>query len=104
MVVVMMFICRPVEGFLQLVEDGKAVTFAIPDAEFWTWLRASGKETALEAENPARMERVRRNGVGVLTCNKQALIDAGFDTLAETESKRPPAKPVLIADAVVLEP
>jgi hypothetical protein len=82
-------------------DDGKALTFAIPGeeypkGEFWDWLKSSGYEAILEAEDPDRMERVRTNGVGCLTQNKQSLIDAGFATRAETVSKRPPDGTVLV--------
>jgi hypothetical protein len=93
----MRYIVRPIDGYLMLIdtEDGP-LTYALPDAEFWTWLNSSGTEAELEGGNPERMVRVRKNGVGTLTCNKQQLIDAGFATRAETVSKRPIEEPVLI--------
>ena len=116
----MHFIARPLDGYLQLIDSeggedtgegvqGAPLTYGIPDEKFWAWLNASGWEATLEEENPERMTRVRKNGVGVLHNNKQALIDAGFATLAETVSKRPPEnigtgeRPVLIATAAALE-
>lgn len=95
----MMHIVRPVPGYLLLCDEEKALTYALPDAEFWLWLRNSGTEALLEAQDPARMERVRKNGVGVLTCNKDVLIKAGFATLDECRTKRPPEQPVVIAVA-----
>ncbi|MHC4701702.1 MAG: hypothetical protein ACYTFQ_14145 [Planctomycetota bacterium] len=101
----MMFIVCPIEGYWQLCETDaseagfRPLTYALPIAEFRAWLRSSGNEAKMEAEDPDRMERVRRDGVGVLTCNKQGLIDAGFNTRDETRSKRPPDNPELI-DAV----
>jgi len=98
----MIAIFRPIAGHLALHDEDKPLTYALPDAEFWLWLRNSGTEALLEAQDPARMERVRKNGVGVLHNHKEMLIKAGFATLEECKSKRPPENPVVIA--VALEP
>jgi hypothetical protein len=106
MVGVMRYILRPIPGYLALAdntsgdteetEGGKLLTWAIPDAKFWAWLRSSGNYASMVEENPNRMKRVEANGVGVLGSNKPAIIVHKL-TRAETLSKRPPAKPVLIA-------
>jgi len=98
----MIWIARPLPGYLLLCDEEKALTYALPDAEFWLWLRNSGTEALLEAQDPKRMERVRKNGVGVLHNHKEMLIKAGFATLEECKTKRPPENPVVIA--VALEP
>jgi len=97
----MIHIVRPLPGYLLLCDGEKALTYALPDSEFWLWLRNSGTEALLESENPARMERVRKNGVGVLRNHKDMLIKAGFATLEECKTKRPPEKPVLISIAAI---
>ncbi len=95
----MRFITRPVEGYLALIGDDGPETYALPDEKFWEWLKSSGTYAEMVKENPDRMARVEKNGVGVLRCEKQSLLDAGF-TRAELVSKRPAAKPVLITEVV----
>ena len=79
-------IVRPLDGHLMLfdADSGRALTHAIPDAEFRLWLRRSGTETVLIARNPERMNHVRVEGVSLLPDDADILASTGFKTRADS--------------------
>ena len=96
------YIHRPAPGYLGLYSGDKLLTYGIPDAEFWAWCEKNAYTDLMEHENPERMARVRKNGVGVL----HSMVHEDF-TLGELVSKRPAEvdpttkeRPTLIAQAV----
>jgi len=103
----MRYILRPSAGTLALAstegESGKLLTYALPDAEFWSWLHSSGIYAEMVAENPARMKRVESAKIGVFAfrSEKSIITSAGY-TNKTLASARPQAdagkpRPVLIA-------
>lgn len=104
----MRYIIRPAAGVLALAStegEGKLLTWALPDAEFWAWLHSSGIYAEMVAENPARMKRVESAKIGVFAFRgeKQIITSAGYTnkTLASARPAAEPGKPrpVLIATA-----
>jgi len=85
----MKYIIRPKENFLALMDtDEGLITYGLPDQKFWEWLHSSGNYDEMMIENPERMKRVEKNGVGRLRNEKEELVNIGF-TIKDITDKRP---------------
>jgi len=99
----MLYVIRPSPGRLALAdtETDRLVLVAgqfaaMPDAAFWAALRARGLDAQMKAENPARWERMQKNGIGELRQEKDILTRAGL-TRANAHSKAPTPSTVEVA-------
>ena len=103
----MLHVLRPKDGVLALGEtaSGKLMLLpgqkyiALPDVEFWSALRSAAIIEKMRKENPARMGRVERNGVGDTRVERR-FVAAGL-TLRDSDTKEPtPGTVDVIAEAV----
>ena len=105
----MLYIIRTSPGYLALANSETDAlvmlagpNVALPDAAFWSVLKAKGIYDAMVKENPERMKRVEANGVGALRQEKDILTRAGL-TRANAHSTKPTPGTVETAAVAAME-